>query len=233
MGCGASTPAVAPTSDGPSKGKKVAPVPAKNGEKKGDVHVADLVCVLGGPGSGKSTVSREAAAKFGYTHISTGQLLRDMAAKADGTLDGREKMRGRKIAELMRDGKLLPAAHMIRLVKEAVMNAPTGKIILDGFPRTLKQAQDLEQHVRRVTLRAALRQLPPAVTFPLFFSIVRQAAIMGAQAAAVQVLPKPPGGMPVHLGTGLAPRKLTVETAHRRRSAPRTRCCCWTATKPR
>lgn len=55
---------------------------------------------LGGPGSGKGTQCKRIVQKFGYTHLSTGDLLR---AEVE---NGSE--RGRKIAELMEQGQLVP-----------------------------------------------------------------------------------------------------------------------------
>ncbi len=92
--------------------------------------------LLGAPASGKGTQAAVLCEKFGVPKISTGDMLR--AALAAGTELGKEADR------FMKDGKLVPDSVVIGLVKErvALPDAKNG-FILDGFPRTVPQADAL------------------------------------------------------------------------------------------
>jgi adenylate kinase len=93
--------------------------------------------LLGAPASGKGTQGAVLVEKFGVPKISTGDMLR--AAVAAGT------ELGKQAAQLMKDGKLVPDSVVIGLVEERVAQ-PDAKngFILDGFPRTVPQADALD-----------------------------------------------------------------------------------------
>ncbi len=93
--------------------------------------------LLGAPGSGKGTQAKLIEKKFGLSHISTGDILRQ-AVTEDTPL-------GRQVKEVMEDGKLVADSLMIHLVKERLKRGVMKGFILDGFPRTLEQAESLEQ----------------------------------------------------------------------------------------
>lgn len=93
---------------------------------------------LGPPGAGKGTQARQLAAELGIPQIATGDILRGAVAKQ--TPLGREAQRH------MDSGALVPDEVVIRLVAERLDYAEAGKgFILDGFPRTVTQAEALEQ----------------------------------------------------------------------------------------
>lgn len=99
-----------------------------------------IVFVLGGPGSGKGTQCKRIVQKFGYTHLSTGDLLR---AEVE---NGSE--RGRKIAELMEQGQLVPQGVVIELLTDAMLRHPDSPgFLIDGFPRKLSQGEQFEEEV--------------------------------------------------------------------------------------
>ncbi len=93
--------------------------------------------LLGAPASGKGTQGAILCEKFGVPKIATGDMLR--AAVAAGT------ELGKQAAQIMHEGKLVPDEVVIGLVKERV-SQPDAKngFILDGFPRTVPQADALE-----------------------------------------------------------------------------------------
>ena len=93
--------------------------------------------LLGAPASGKGTQAAILTEKFGVPKISTGDMLR--AAVAAGSELGKEA------DSIMKAGKLVPDSVVIGLVKERV-SQPDAKngFILDGFPRTVPQADALE-----------------------------------------------------------------------------------------
>ena len=100
------------------------------------------IVLLGAPGSGKGTQSALIQEKYNIPQISTGDILR--AAVAEGTPVG-EKAKG-----FMNAGKLVPDDVILELVEERLSqdDARNG-FILDGFPRTIAQAEGLEALLER------------------------------------------------------------------------------------
>lgn len=98
---------------------------------------------LGAPGSGKGTQAVRLAEKISVLHLSTGDLLR--AAVKNGT------ELGKKAERFMKAGELVPDNIIIGLIEE---KQQSGKLnagfILDGFPRTIPQAQALDAMFKRV-----------------------------------------------------------------------------------
>jgi adenylate kinase len=90
--------------------------------------------LIGAPGSGKGTQATRLAAHFGLTHISSGDLLRKHVT--EGTALGREVQQYVQRGDLVPDGLLLDV-----LRKPVVAASQSGGYVLDGFPRTVEQAQ--------------------------------------------------------------------------------------------
>jgi adenylate kinase len=98
---------------------------------------------LGPPGAGKGTQAQRLAQRERIPHISTGDILR--AAIVKGTTQGREAQR------YMQAGDLVPDAVMIGVVAERLQQPDAaGGFILDGFPRTLPQAEGLDAVLARL-----------------------------------------------------------------------------------
>jgi len=95
---------------------------------------------LGVPGAGKGTQAQRMAARFGVCHASTGDIFRQAAA------EGSEL--GRIVKDYLNAGKLVPDELTSRVVEETVV-ARSDDYILDGYPRTLQQARDLDQMLGR------------------------------------------------------------------------------------
>jgi adenylate kinases len=94
--------------------------------------------LLGPPGAGKGTQAKLLAARWGIPHVSTGDILRQ--AVKDGT------ELGKKAGPMMAAGKLVPDELVVGIVKERLLQPDAAKgFILDGFPRTIPQAEMLEQ----------------------------------------------------------------------------------------
>jgi len=92
---------------------------------------------IGPPGSGKGTQAKRLAAQHGVPHISTGDMLRE--AIADGT------ELGRQAAPIMASGALVSDELMLGIIDERLAKADAQRgFILDGFPRTLVQAEKLD-----------------------------------------------------------------------------------------
>jgi adenylate kinase len=92
---------------------------------------------IGPPGSGKGTQAKRLSSRYGVPHISTGDMLRE--AVADGT------SLGVTADKIMKSGALVPDEIMIGMIRERLARPDAKKgFILDGFPRTLPQAEKLD-----------------------------------------------------------------------------------------
>jgi len=98
--------------------------------------------LMGPPGAGKGTQAKRLVEKFGMAHLSSGDLFR--AEKASGS------ELGRKLASYMDAGKLVPDEIVVELMAKAITHcrAPGG-LLLDGFPRTLRQAKALDEQLAK------------------------------------------------------------------------------------
>lgn len=95
------------------------------------------IILLGAPGAGKGTQAQKLVEKYSIPQISTGDLLR--AAVAEGTELGKEAQ------GYMTSGKLVPDSVVIGLIRERLQKDDCENgFILDGFPRTIAQAEKLK-----------------------------------------------------------------------------------------
>lgn len=102
------------------------------------------IILLGPPGAGKGTQSVVLAKEYKIPHISTGDILRE-SVKAGLPL-------GIKAKSFMDKGELVPDEIVTGIVVERLKKPDTQKgYILDGFPRTLKQAEDLDQALNKMS----------------------------------------------------------------------------------
>ena len=102
-----------------------------------------IIILLGPPGVGKGTQAKLLATKFRITHVSTGDILRT-AVVAGSPL-------GKKADEYLQKGNLVPDDIMIGVVGEELARPMYRKgFILDGFPRTIAQAEALESLFHRL-----------------------------------------------------------------------------------
>ena len=93
--------------------------------------------LFGPPGSGKGTQSEKLIARYGFKHLSTGDLLRSERNK--GTVLGLEAK------SLMDQGKLVPDSMVIGIIRSALLENPDANgFLFDGFPRTTAQAEALD-----------------------------------------------------------------------------------------
>ena len=100
------------------------------------------IVLLGPPGAGKGTQARELQRAFGTPQVSTGDLLRE-AVRAGTTL-------GKKAQAFMDKGKLVPDQLVTDLVAERIQKPDCVQgFLLDGFPRTIAQADALNNELAR------------------------------------------------------------------------------------
>lgn len=100
-----------------------------------------IIVLLGPPGVGKGTQSRRICKQYQIPHVSTGELLRQAIREGNRL--------GQEVAKYMDHGQLAPDQIVIDLVADVLVNHPEG-CLLDGFPRTIPQADQLEQMLGRV-----------------------------------------------------------------------------------
>ena len=101
------------------------------------------VLLLGPQGSGKGTQAKRIQAEYGIPHIATGEILRAAIDAGSGL--------GQRVKPIVEVGQLVPDELMIELIRERLAedDAEAG-FILDGFPRTLPQAQALDEMLMEI-----------------------------------------------------------------------------------
>jgi len=102
--------------------------------------------LLGAPGSGKGTLAKRIITQYKLAHISTGDLLRE-AVKVQSEL-------GKKAKSFMDEGKLVPDTLVIDLISERLRKDDCKNgFVLDGFPRTVPQAEALSGLLAQLKLK--------------------------------------------------------------------------------
>lgn len=104
-------------------------------------HHHEVVLLLGAPGAGKGTQARFLAEMLGVPHVASGDLLRE------------HRQRGTRLGlaaqEYMDRGDLVPDALVVDMIVDRLNKADASRgALLDGFPRTLPQAEALDQRLR-------------------------------------------------------------------------------------
>jgi len=95
------------------------------------------IVLLGAPGAGKGTQCKYIVDKYGLLHLSSGDILR--RHRSEGT------QLGEKAQSFMDSGALVPDDVIIDMMIDEISRAPKGGYVLDGFPRTVKQAAGLDE----------------------------------------------------------------------------------------
>lgn len=100
------------------------------------------VIFLGPPGAGKGTQAKQVAQEYGVPHISTGDMFREHVSRGTPL--------GLRAKAIMERGELVPDDLVLSMVEERISRADCADgFILDGFPRTLPQAQRLDELLER------------------------------------------------------------------------------------
>ena len=101
--------------------------------------------LLGPPGAGKGKQAKMLSEKFGIPQISTGDILRKAVSNDTGL--------GKKAKAYMGDGQLVPDEIVVELIKEKIKEEGCSRgFILDGFPRTIVQAEKLGETLAEMKL---------------------------------------------------------------------------------
>jgi len=109
------------------------------------VKVLRLI-ILGSPGAGKGTQAQRIAEKLGVPHIATGDLLREAVSKKTEL--------GAKAKRFMEKGELVPDDLVVSMIEERLKRSDCKEgFVLDGFPRTLAQAEALDKFLEKLETR--------------------------------------------------------------------------------
>jgi adenylate kinase len=101
------------------------------------------ILLLGPQGSGKGTQAKRISAEYGIPHVATGDMLRETIAAGTDL--------GRKVKPILARGDLVPDEDMISLIRERLSRDDTAAgFVLDGFPRTMAQAEALDAMLREI-----------------------------------------------------------------------------------
>ena len=103
-----------------------------------DVHVQMRIIMLGGPGSGKSTYSKFLTKEFQIPHVYTGDMMRDLAKQDTET--------GRKVKSALDKGDYVDTKIVLDTLEARLQRKDTyGGYVLDGFPRSMEQVEEMEK----------------------------------------------------------------------------------------
>lgn len=99
---------------------------------------------MGGPGSGKGTQCEKISEQFGYTHLSSGDLLREEVKS------GSE--RGKHLNELMQKGILVSNQIVLDMIKDAMLQKieTSSGFLIDGYPRQVEQGIEFEKEASKI-----------------------------------------------------------------------------------
>lgn len=98
------------------------------------------IVLMGPPGAGKGTQANRLVEAFQMAHLSSGDIFR--AEKTSGS------ELGKKLAEFMNAGALVPDGMVVEIMAKAIVSSnKAGGLLLDGFPRTVPQAQALDNQL--------------------------------------------------------------------------------------
>merc|ERR1711937_1004688 len=103
-----------------------------------------IVFIVGGPGSGKGTQCERIVQKYGYCHLSSGDLLREEVAS------GSE--RGQQLNEIMKSGALVPLETVLAMIRDKMLaNSQASGFLIDGYPREVAQGEQFESTIAPAT----------------------------------------------------------------------------------
>jgi len=100
-----------------------------------------VIFVLGGPGCGKGTQCAQIVDRYGFTHLSSGDLLRDEVQSGSS--------RGKALNAIMEKGELVPLEVVLDLLAEAMLKevAKSKGFLIDGYPREIAQGTQFENSI--------------------------------------------------------------------------------------
>ncbi|EPQ11289.1 Adenylate kinase isoenzyme 5 [Myotis brandtii] len=119
-----------------------------------DLRKCKIIFMIGGPGSGKGTQCAKLVEKYGFTHLSTGELLRHELSS--------DSERSKLIRDTMERGDLVPSGVLLELLREAMaasLGHTTG-FLIDGYPREVKQGEEFGRRCHLRDWKVGVRDSP-------------------------------------------------------------------------
>ncbi|XP_063891315.1 adenylate kinase isoenzyme 1-like isoform X1 [Helicoverpa armigera] len=119
---------------------------AYQNKSKFDPATKPIVWILGGPGCGKFTQCKKIMAKYGFTHLSTGDIIRAEVETGSS--------RAKCLASIMNRGGLVPNDFVLTVLKEAMEKKAQEGVrgfLIDGYPREKSQGCEFEKAIGRVS----------------------------------------------------------------------------------
>ncbi|CEG50507.1 flagellar adenylate kinase [Plasmopara halstedii] len=101
--------------------------------------VKKILFVLGGPGAGKGTQCSKLVEKYGFVHLSAGDLLREERQS------GSEH--GELIDRMIKEGQIVPVKITLKLLQQAMVKSGRELFLIDGFPRNFDNLQGWQQNM--------------------------------------------------------------------------------------
>ena len=95
------------------------------------------IVLLGAPGAGKGTHCKRIVQRYGLVHLSSGDILRNERAKGSRL--------GKEAESYMDSGGLVPDELIVKMMADAIAETSASGFVLDGFPRTVNQASELDR----------------------------------------------------------------------------------------
>lgn len=182
-----------------------------------------IIIMVGPPGSGKGTQAKKIAAKYGYMHLSTGDMLRSLALQPDLSADEQEAVDNIKKGNLVSD-ELIYRLIFDRIEKQILSG---GGVVLDGVPRNLEQAKRVQQFFEEKGLASEVVVLEVALSDEEAFKrlatrrICSQCGeIIPASMASVSVCPKCGGELKVRADDSEEVVKQRIEKQGNKAMAP-------------
>ncbi len=120
--------------------------------------MSKVVIFLGLPGAGKGTQAKRLAADLNMVQLSTGDMLRDHMARGTAL--------GEQVREIQNSGRLVSDEIVVALIRDKLSNMDDIRVIFDGFPRTVAQAQELDMLLEELSAPISsvpLFEIPEAV----------------------------------------------------------------------
>ena len=104
------------------------------------------IVLLGAPGAGKGTQCKRIVDRYGLLHLSSGDILRQQRAESTEL--------GKKAQEYMDSGALVPDQIIVEMMADAISEVQGSGFVLDGFPRTVNQAAQLDKSLDSASPRS-------------------------------------------------------------------------------
>uniref|UniRef100_A0A8C4X7G4 Adenylate kinase 5 n=2 Tax=Erpetoichthys calabaricus TaxID=27687 RepID=A0A8C4X7G4_ERPCA len=111
-----------------------------------ELKKSKIIFVIGGPGSGKGTQCEKITEKYGFTHLSCGDIIRNELLS--------DSERGNLIKDFMERGEHVPMETVLELMREAMVTnlESTKGFLIDGYPRDLRQGEGFEMKIAEPSL---------------------------------------------------------------------------------